>query len=165
MLIFLIGYMGSGKTTLGRQFAEKLGCRFIDMDDLFVEKHGGSIPRYFKEMGEMAFREREHDLLKSLLSFKDAVIATGGGTPCFFDNMDFMNKAGLTIYLKASVEEIHHRIKDDAASRPMLKDVIPGDLKAFIARHLVERERDYLRAKIIFDPDTQDLQDLIALIQ
>jgi shikimate kinase len=164
MLIFLIGYMGSGKTTMGKLLAEKLGYWFIDMDDLFVEKHGITIPGYFHEKGEFAFREGENDILKSLLSEKDAVIATGGGTPCYFNNMEVMNAAGITIYLKVSMEEIYNRLKDDAASRPMLQNVRPGDLKEFIANHLKEREKDYLKAKVVFGLGTQNLQDLISLV-
>lgn len=152
MLIFLIGYMGSGKTTMGRKLAEELGYAFIDMDDIFVEKHRITIHDFFLENVETAFREAEHDILNSLLSEKDTVVATGGGTPCFFNNMELMNQAGLTVYLQVTADELYIRLKDDATLRPVVSKTNIENLEEFIRRHLEEREKFYLRARYILHP-------------
>jgi shikimate kinase len=153
--------MGSGKSTLGRALAEKAGYRFIDMDERFEQEAGVDIPEFFCHSGEDEFRQKEHEMLKSLVKEEDAVIATGGGTPCHFDNMEMMNAAGITVYLKVSADELYRRLKDSADERPLLRDVIPAGLKAFIAGHLKERERYYLKARIVWDSDGSDIQGLI----
>jgi len=161
MLIFLIGYMGSGKTGLGRELARSLGYRFLDLDELFEKKMSSSIPDFFEKEGEEAFRKEEHKLLKSLLQEKDTVIAAGGGTPCFYDNMEMMNRAGVTVYLRVNVDELYERLKGEAQSRPILRDVISGNLKQFISNSLAEREGFYRQAKTEFNPVISDINELI----
>jgi shikimate kinase len=164
MLIFLVGYMVSGKTTLRRELAGILGYPFIDMDELFKKNQGLSIPEYLNRYGEDAFREIERGLLvtmAAMLSREDAVVATGGGTPCFFDNMEVMNNAGVTVYLKVSVDDLYERLKDDADGRPLLRDGISSGLKAFISKHLQEREKFYGKAQIVFYPSIANVDLLV----
>jgi shikimate kinase len=109
-LIFLIGFMGCGKTTLGRKLASRLDYEFIDLDDIFEEKVGMTITEYFSAFGEDAFRKLESEVLKQTKYPENAVVSTGGGLPCFFDNMDWMNAHGKTIYIKLSPKTLANRL-------------------------------------------------------
>lgn len=150
---FLIGYMGSGKTTVGKRLAKKLNLQFIDMD-LFIENHyRKSISAIFEEKGEAKFREIERKALHEIIDFENVVISTGGGLPCFFDNMAVMNQAGTTIYLKVSVEELAKRLKTGKQQRPLIKDKNPEEMKDFIAVNLEKREKFYNKANFIFETD------------
>jgi shikimate kinase len=150
---FLIGYMGSGKTTVGKQLAIKMNLQFIDMD-LFIEnRYRKSISAIFEEKGEAGFREIERKALHEITDFENVVISTGGGLPCFFDNMDVMNQAGKTIYLKVSVEELMKRLKKGKQKRPLMKDKKPEEIKNFIAVNLAKREEFYDKAAFIFECD------------
>ena len=120
MRLFLIGFMGSGKSYVGSRLAEGLDMDFIDLDALIVEKAEKSIPEIFAEEGEMAFRTLERDCLRSLGSCDEVVVACGGGTPCFFDNMDWMNAQGMTIFLQTSVDLLAKRLLSEVAQRPLL---------------------------------------------
>ena len=106
MLIFLVGYMGCGKSTIGRTLAKQLGVRFLDMDTLLEQRCGKSVAEIFTETGETGFRQSEREVLAELTSEREAIVATGGGAPCFFDNMETMNRAGLTVYFKMSPEKL-----------------------------------------------------------
>ena len=151
--IFLIGYMGSGKTTVGKQLAKKLNLQFIDMD-LFIEnRYRKSISAIFEEKGEAGFREIERKALHEITDFENVVISTGGGLPCFFDNIDVMNQAGTTIYLKVSVDELAERLKNTKQKRPLIKDKNPEEMKDFITENLTKREGFYNQATVIFDSD------------
>ena len=160
MRIFLIGMPGSGKTTLGQRLSEELGIEFIDLDleiESFLSK---SIPQIFKDHGEGEFRKTETELLKKLTnSRKDFVMSTGGGVPCFFDNMDFMNESGMTIYLKVSKEELVDRLKDQKEYRPLLSGEQSVSVK--ITELLDKRQKDYDRAKVIIESDNIQMDDLI----
>ncbi|MDR2621916.1 MAG: shikimate kinase [Dysgonamonadaceae bacterium] len=151
---FLIGYMGSGKTTVGKQLAKKLNLQFIDMD-LFIEnRYHKSISDIFEEKGESAFREIEQKALLEIIDFENVVISTGGGLPCFFNNMDMMNQSGITIYLKASIEELVERLRTGKQKRPLIKDKNPGEIKDFITTNLAKREEFYNKATFIFESDS-----------
>lgn len=154
MLIFLIGYMGSGKTTIGRGLARRLGMRFVDMDTEVEQRSGLSVADYFAAHGEEAFRGQEREVLESLTAERDAVVATGGGVPCFFDNMEVMNAAGLTIYLKMGPEKLAARLEHGKAKRPLLRDKTQQQLRDFIAENLARREPFYGRAKMVMACDT-----------
>ena len=146
--LFLIGYMGSGKTTLGKCLAKKLGLSFIDMD-LFIEnRYRKSISLIFKEHGEDKFREIEHKVLEEIVGFENTVISTGGGLPCYFNNMELMNGHGTTIYLKASPDELASRLKNSKDNRPLIKDKAPTELKEFIREGLNKRETYYQKAAL-----------------
>ena len=120
--LILIGFMGSGKTTLGRALAKELGLTFIDLDNYIELRRCKSINRRFEESGEDGFRTIERNLLHEVCEFENVVISAGGGTPCFFDNIDYMNAQGTTIYLQVSNERLLERLRIAKSRRPLLKD-------------------------------------------
>ena len=109
--VFLIGYMGAGKTTVGRLLARRAGLTFIDLDHYIESRFHKAVPAIFAEKGEAAFRDMERRMLHEVAEFEDVLVSTGGGAPCFFDNMAFMNTHGTTVYLKVSVEELANRLE------------------------------------------------------
>jgi shikimate kinase len=149
-LIFLIGFMGCGKTTLGRKLASRLGYEFIDLDHILEAKVGMTIAEYFSKFGEKAFRKLESEVLKRTNYSENAVVSTGGGLPCFFDNMDWMNTHGKTVYIKLSPKTLADRLENEKDKRPVLNDH-GEDLVAFIAGKLAERDKFYNQASIIAD--------------
>jgi shikimate kinase len=149
--LYLVGYMGSGKTTIGKLLAEKLNRSFIDMDEFIENRYRKTIATIFEEKGENGFREIELRVLQETAGFENVVISTGGGLPCFFDNMEVMNRTGITIYLKASVDELVRRLNFDKQKRPLIKGKNPEELRAFIETNLEKRESFYNRATIIFE--------------
>ncbi len=138
--------MASGKSVTGKELAEKLGLEFLDMDEIF-ERRYTKIGEYFEDKGEEEFRKREREILLELMEEENVVIATGGGTPCFFDNMERMKKAGITIYLKCSLEILYERLSEQAPKRPLLKGLQGKELRLFILEHLWKREKYYSQAK------------------
>jgi len=153
---FLIGFMGCGKTHWGRILSEKTGLPFFDLDDLITKKSGKSIAHIFSEKGEPGFRVMERNALQSLADQPASIIATGGGTPCFFDNLDWMNEIGTTIYLKTPPTLLAERLRHEKEFRPLLAEVQDHDLQDFIAKKLEERERFYMRAKVILEQTGDD---------
>ena len=149
-LIFLVGFMGCGKTTLGRKLASRLNYAFIDLDDIFEAKVGMTIAEYFSSFGEDAFRKLESEVLKLTGYPKNAIVSTGGGLPCFFDNMDWMNAHGKTVYIKLSPKTLAGRLENEKDQRPVLRDH-GKNLVAFIASKLAERDMFYDRALVIAD--------------
>ena len=144
--LFLIGFMGSGKSYQGRRLAEKLGCPFIDLDAFIVTSEGKSIADIFFESGETGFRVLESDHLRRLAALPPAVVATGGGTPCFFDNLDWMKRHGLTVYLRTAPDVLFERLRGGKAHRPLLRDLDDEGLRDFIRERLAARESYYLQA-------------------
>jgi shikimate kinase len=149
MLVFLIGFMGSGKTTIGKKLANKLSLPFIDIDIEIETTEAMPINQIFISKGESYFREIEHKRLLELLHHKGAVIACGGGTPCFYNNMDLMNSYGKTVYIKLSPEGLYSRLNSNNQSRPLIKDLSETELKDFIKNKLSEREFYYQKSKLI----------------
>lgn len=147
MRIFLLGFMGSGKSSMGQAIANELGLRFIDLDKAIESKFGKDIPSIFATDGENHFRDLEKQTLNELLDQDDYVMACGGGTPCFFDNMDKMNEAGVTIYLKLSTDTLAERLATETEQRPLLQGKQGHELWTFVHENLTEREPDYIRAK------------------
>lgn len=148
-LIFLIGFMGCGKTTLGRKLALRLGCEFIDLDYMLEAQADITIAQYFRAHGEAAFRKLEAEVLKQTPYPQNAVIATGGGLPCFFDNMPWMNAHGTTVYIKLSPKALAGRLENEKEQRPLLHDKHGDALVAFIAEKLAERDKYYNQATIV----------------
>ena len=147
--IFLIGYMGSGKTTIGKVLANTLGYTFVDMDSHIEANQFKSVSQIFEELGEAKFRLLEQQCLHEISTFENVVIATGGGAPCFFDNMDYMNVHGATVYIKLSVEQLAERLEHSRANkRPLLADRKGDELRAFIAEGLAKRESFYNQAQL-----------------
>ena len=145
--IFLIGYMGSGKTTVGQLLATQLGYSFIDMDNHIEGKLFKSVSQIFTELGEDQFRLLERQCLHEVAEFDQVVISTGGGVPCFFDNMEYMNKQGVTVYLKLSSADLAERLEQSHANkRPLLANRKGEELLHFISEELVKREPFYSQA-------------------
>lgn len=151
--IFLIGYMGAGKTTVGKELSKRLGLSFIDLDHYIEGRYLKTVGQLFAEKGEESFREIERKMLREVAMFEDVLISTGGGAPCFFDNMDFMNESGRTVYLKVSVDELAKRLEVCKNTRPVLKGRSGDDLKKFIAESLEKREPFYSKAATVFDAE------------
>lgn len=149
--IFLTGYMGAGKTTLGKAFARELHVPFIDLDWYIEERFHKSIPELFRERGEDGFRELERSMLHEVGEFEDVVISTGGGTPCFFDNMDYMNRQGQTVLLDVHPDILFRRLRVATQQRPILQGKTDDELRSFIVKALGEREPHYLKARYRFD--------------
>jgi shikimate kinase len=151
--IFLMGYMGAGKTTVGKDLAKLAELSFIDLDKHIEARYCRSVNRIFEELGEEEFRRIEQRMLHEVAAFENVVISTGGGVPCFFDNMVFMKKSGLTVYLKATADELAKRLETCKQTRPVLQGKTGESLKRFIAESLNTRERFYNQADIIVDAE------------
>ncbi|WP_319479413.1 shikimate kinase [uncultured Draconibacterium sp.] len=154
MRIYLIGYMGCGKSRLGRLLSEHMGVQFIDMDDYIEERNCKTVPQIFADHGEDGFRERERKALEELAEFTDVVIATGGGAPCFFDNIDLMNKTGKTVFLNIDPAILADRLMNSKTERPLIKGKSREELVAFIDETLKKRKQFYSQAQFeITEPD------------
>ncbi len=159
--IFLIGYMGAGKTTLGKAFAREMNLSFVDQDWYIEERFHKTVQEIFAERGEQGFRELERQMLHEIAEFEDVVISTGGGAPCFYDNMDFMNLKGDTVFLNVTPEVLFSRLKMASQNRPILRGKSNEELKAFIAKTLEKRAPFYSKAKYIFNAD--ELEDIYQI--
>ena len=148
--IFLIGYMGAGKTTLGRALAAELGVEFIDLDCYIEERFRKTISQIFAEKGEEEFRNIERRMLHEVGEFENVIISTGGGTPCFFDNIEYMSSQGTTVYLDVPVERLFIRLSIARSKRPLIKDKNDEELRAFIAEQLGKRLPHYSKAQYSF---------------
>jgi len=150
-LIFLIGFMGCGKTTLGKKLATRLNYEFLDLDHILEAREGMTIPEYFSKHGEEAFRKLESAILKETNYPKNAIVSTGGGLPCFFDNIQWMNQHGKTIYIKLSPKTLADRLENEKQKRPVLDGRNEQQLVNFIEEKLIERDVFYNKATIIVD--------------
>jgi len=148
MLIFLVGFMGSGKTHWGKRWSQAYQIPFVDLDDAIEAAEGKTIPDIFATHGEQYFRDIETKILRDLSQKKNIIIACGGGTPCFHDNMKWMNDHGITIYVTAPAEVIMKRVMVQQDKRPLLKDMNPIELLAYIEQTIEKREPYYSQAKI-----------------
>lgn len=149
--IFLLGYMGAGKTTLGKAFARALNIPFIDLDWYIEERYHKTVSELFAEKGEEAFRELEKKMLHEVGQFEDVVISTGGGTPCFFDNMEYMNQHGITVFLDVHPDTLSKRLCVATQSRPILQGKTDRELYDFIVEKLAERMAHYSKAQYVFN--------------
>lgn len=159
--IILIGYMGAGKTTVGRVLAKQLGLPFYDLDWYIESRMHKKVAEIFEERGEEGFRKIEQNMLHEVAEFEDVVISCGGGTPCFFDNMEYMNQQGDVFYLKGSPEVLQAHLKMGKGVRPLLLGKNDEELKAFITEQLAVREEFYLKANHVIDINTLDSFDKI----
>jgi shikimate kinase len=159
--IILIGYMGAGKTTVGRELAKALGLTFYDLDWYVESRMRKTVKQIFDEGGEEAFRRIEHNMLHEVAEFEDVVISCGGGTPCFFDNMDYLNQQGETIYLQAEPEVLVQHLKMGKGVRPLLQNKTGEELLQHIKTQLAEREEYYLKAKHVLSVNLMDSFDKI----
>lgn len=151
--IFLVGYMGAGKTTIGKAFAKAYGLTFLDLDWYIEERYHKTVSELFAERGETGFREVERKVLHEAADFENVVIATGGGAPCFYDNMKFMNDLGMTVFLDVHPEVLFNRLRVATVGRPILRGKSDEELRVFIEERLQERVGFYSQAKYTFRAD------------
>ena len=153
--VVLIGYMGSGKSVLSKKLSEKIGIPFVELDEMIEKRCDLSIERIFATKGELFFRKLEHQLFVELLeNDEDIIISTGGGTPCYFNNHELLQKEDVvSIYLKASIETLYSRLVDEKQKRPLIAHLNDEESKEFIAKHLFDRSFYYNQAnfKVIVD--------------
>ena len=159
--IILIGYMGAGKTTVGKALSQALGLPFYDLDWYIEERHRRTIAQIFAEKGEKGFRDIERNILHEVAEFEDVVISCGGGTPCFFDNMEYMNRQAQTVYLKASPDILFRHLKMGKVELPLLKDKTEDEMKQYIRDSLSTREPFYSQARYTLDVTLLDNYDKI----
>ncbi|MEX1190788.1 MAG: shikimate kinase [Brumimicrobium sp.] len=152
--VYLLGFMGVGKTSLGKKLANKLNIPFVDTDQLLEDQFKMTISDYFKIHGEEAFRAAEREVLKTV-SIKKAIIATGGGLPCFYDNMDVMNSTGITVFLDRPAKELQQRLSQAKSKRPLIADKDDVAMLEYIENELKSRLPFYQRAKFIVERDNQ----------
>ncbi|MCR5423550.1 MAG: shikimate kinase [Bacteroidales bacterium] len=160
MNIYLIGYMYSGKTTIGRQLAQRLGMDFTDLDQLFEEHYHITLPIFFKKYGEKPFRTLERQLLHSTENLRHTVISTGGGTPCYFDNMDFIRANGTSVYLRMPYDAICARMTVSKKQRPVFNGLSDEERRNMVREQLEQRQQYYTQADITFDAFNPDLDAL-----
>jgi shikimate kinase len=149
MKVFLIGFMGSGKTTIGKKLANYLKYEFIDLDKFIEARAGMSIVEYFAAHGESSFREMERDVLQKTDYPENVIVATGGGTPCYRDNMGWMNEHGKVAYLSLSPKALANRLEHSTADRPLIRNLTGDELVNFITEKLKEREVYYNQSKCV----------------
>jgi len=165
MKTYLIGFMGSGKSALGRQLAGILQAGFLDLDEVFEERYHISIYDFFGKYGEGNFRRIEQEILLETAGAGDTVISTGGGTPCFFDNMEFIKKNGVSVYLRMTAAELADRLRNVKKKRPLLRELEGDEFESWISAQLQNREVFYNQATFVFDPLTGDISDLARLLK
>ena len=161
--IILVGYMGSGKTTVGKALSKETGMMFYDLDWYIESRMRKSVSQIFAEKGEDGFRKIEHNMLHEVAEFEDVIISCGGGTPCFFDNMDYLNQQGDVVYLKATPETLYKHLLMAKVERPLLKGKSQEELLAFIREQLEKREPFYTKARYTLDVSLMDNYDKIKI--
>lgn len=164
MKIILLGYMGSGKSTIGKLLSKVLGYTFIDFDEYIEQKEGTTIQELFKQKGEIYFRKQESTYLAALLANEEnMVVSLGGGTPCYSNNMEQILKATYTkaIYLKASIKTLTERLLKNRAKRPMISHVNDHELYEFVAKHLFERRNFYQQTKWQIIVDEKSVYEVV----
>ncbi len=160
--IMLIGYMGAGKTTVGRALAQELKLPFYDLDWYIETRMHRTVKEIFDEHGEEGFRRIERNMLHEVAEFENVVVSCGGGTPCFYDNMEYMNAQGDTVYLKATPEVLYSHLQMGRSVRPLLIGKSPEEVRTFITAQLAQREQHYLKARHTLDVSLLDNYDKIC---
>ncbi len=164
MIVFLIGFMGSGKTTVGKKLAKKLGYTFIDLDKEIEKQQKNTIAKIFESKGEDYFRKLEHQFLTDFNLKKNTVVSCGGGTPCFYNNMEMMNNIGYTVYIQMTTEALFSRLKQAKTTRPLLLNMNDETLMHYINDKLNERESVYRLSNISVNGINLNVDDLADLI-
>ena len=159
--IIIIGYMGAGKTTVGKALANSLQLPFYALDWYIEGRMRKTVAQLFAERGEEGFRQVERNMLHEVAEFEDVVISCGGGTPCFFDNMEYLNAQGETIYLKATPEVLYKHLQMGKTVRPLLRDKTPEETLDFINSQLAHREPFYNKAHHTLDVNLLDSYEKI----
>ena len=161
--IILIGYMGSGKTTVGKALSKETGMMFYDLDWYIESRMRKTVSQIFAEKGEEGFRKIEYNMLHEVAEFEDVIISCGGGTPCFFDNIDYMNQQGPVVYLKVEPETLYLHLKMSKNDRPLLRGKSQDELITFIREQLKQREPFYTKAHYTLDVTLMDDYEKIKI--
>ena len=161
--IVLIGYMGSGKTTVGKALSKDIGLPFYDLDWYIENRMRKKVSQIFAERGEEGFRQIERNMLHEVAEFEDVVISCGGGTPCFFDNMDYLNQQAQVVYLRCEPEVLREHLLMGRGDRPLLKGKSPDELILFIRQQLEQREAYYTKAAYTLDVTLMDNYEKIKI--
>ena len=162
---FITGYMGSGKSTAGKKLSAKLGYEFIDLDKFIENEYQQTIPEIFSTKGESEFRAMEHNALKKLIEKDNIVVACGGGTPCYYNNMELMNNHGNTVYLKMSADSLVHRLMEAKEKRPLVANKSEEELRTFVNRQLEKREDFYHQAQYTVKGKDLDIDELVLFVK
>jgi shikimate kinase len=165
MRIYVIGYMGSGKSTVSHKLASKLGYLRFDLDELFEQRYKISIQNFFEKYDETLFRKLESRLLKETVLLNKVVIATGGGTPCFYDNMEWMLEFGTTVFIEMHPDSLVKRLLESKKKRPLLMGKTPEQLRKFVQNQLRQRNIWYSQAQIILKGESIEVDDAVRKIQ
>jgi shikimate kinase len=163
--IYLLGFMGSGKTTVGRELATRLHWNFTDLDEMIEDKYRITIPTIFQRFDEAAFRKIEQETLRQTFILNKHVIATGGGTPCFFNNLEQINRNGISVYLKMEPGSLHNRLMNARKKRPLIEQNQPDQILSFIEQQLWKREFFYSRANYIIQGENLDMDALVQMLK
>ena len=161
--IILIGYMGSGKTTVGKALSKETGMMFYDLDWYIESRMRKTVAQIFAEKGEEGYRKIEHNMLHEVAEFENVIISCGGGTPCFFDNIDYINQQGEVVYLKATPEVLYRHLLMGKVERPLIKNKTPEELIAYITEQVAKREEFYNKARYTLDVSLMDNYEKIQL--
>lgn len=164
MRIFLLGFMGCGKSTIGKALAKKMCFDFIDLDNYITKKEGMSINQIFDKKGELSFRKMEEMALFEIYRKDNIVVATGGGTPCFFENIQNILEKGKSVYLKVEAEELKEILQDQQNQRPLIRNKSNKELLSFISSTLLEREQYYNQADFIIEGKNRSLEVILNLL-
>lgn len=164
MRVYLTGYMYSGKTTVGHKLATRLGYQWADLDQMLETTFRTTIPIFFKRYGEEAFRKIEQKLLHSTADLDNIIISTGGGTPCHFDNIEWMNQHGTSIYFDVTIETLLRRATQSKKPRPILAGMTEEERSLYVRQQLAQRLPFYQKAQIIFPADQPDIDQLVQLV-
>jgi len=162
---FLTGYMGSGKSTAGKKLSAKLGYEFIDLDKLIETEYQQTIPEIFASKGEKEFRAMEHNALKKVMEKENIVVACGGGTPCYYNNMELMNNHGNTVYLKMSADSLVSRLLNAKDKRPIIANKTEKELREFVTRQLEKREDFYHQAQYVVKGKDLNVDELVLFVK
>ena len=163
--IILIGFMGVGKTSLGKKLAKKLNWKFLDTDKWIEKKTGLAITAIFEQKGEVYFRELERNCIDELRVLQNTVISVGGGLPCFGDAMESLKSFGTTIYLKLEAKEIARRLAESKIERPLINGLKENELEKYVEKKLLEREKHYSKAKYTLRPDREFIENYLKIIE
>lgn len=161
--IILIGYMGSGKTTVGKALSKETGMMFYDLDWYIESRMRKTVAQIFAEKGEEGFRKIEYNMLHEVAEFENVIISCGGGTPCFFDNIDYINQQGEVVYLKATPEVLYRHLLMGKVERPLIKNKTSEELIAYITEQVAKREEFYNKARYTLDVSLMDNYEKIQL--
>jgi shikimate kinase len=166
MKIVLVGYMASGKSSVGKVLAGSFDYNFIDLDEYIETKEGASITEIFTQKGEIYFRIKEIEYLKEILSLEENIIlSVGGGTPCYGENMKLINTTATAVYLKASIKTLLDRLNKEKKNRPLIADLSLEKMTEFVGKHLFERAYFYEQAKLIVKIDDKTIEEIVVEIK